>query len=73
MARNGSVGNRNPGSAYFNDFANTSVDRIDDLAMPNYSYSNIDSIFLTFNLAHITKTLPGTTGSRLDTLSVLLI
>src|SRR5688572_16352913 len=70
--RNGSVGNRTTGSAYFNDFANTTVDRYDDLAMPNYSYSGIDSIFLTFNLAHITKTLPGTTGSRLDTLTVLL-
>ena len=70
--RNGSIGNRNPGSAYFNDFVNTSVDRIDDLAMPNFSYSNIDSIFLTFNLAHITRTLPGTTGARLDTLSILL-
>jgi len=70
--RNGSVGNKNAGSAYFNDFANTTVDRYDDLLMPNYSYSGIDSIFLTFNLAHATKTLPGTTGSRLDTLTVLL-
>jgi len=70
--RNGSIGNRNAGSAYFNDFINTNIDRYDDLAMPNYSYSGIDSIFLTFNLAHITKTLPGTTGSRLDTLTVLL-
>jgi hypothetical protein len=70
--RNGSIGNRTAGSAYFNDFVNTTIDRYDDLAMPNYSYSGIDSIFLTFNLAHITKTLPGTTGSRLDTLTVLL-
>jgi len=70
--RNGSVGNRNAGSAYFNDFVNTTVDRYDDLATANYSYSGIDSIFLSFNLAHITKTLPGTTGSRLDTLTVLL-
>ena len=70
--RNGTVGNRNPGSAFFNDFANTSVDRVDDLVTPNYSYSGIDSIFLTFNLAHITKTLPVTTGSRIDTLTVLL-
>ena len=46
--RNGTIGKRNPGSAYFNDFANTTVDRYDDLAMPNYSYSNIDSIFLSF-------------------------
>ncbi|HWN88195.1 MAG TPA: M43 family zinc metalloprotease [Chitinophagaceae bacterium] len=70
--RNGSIGNRNAGSAYFNDFVNTTVDRYDDLAMPNYSYSGIDSIFLSFNLAHITKKLPGTTGARLDTLTVLL-
>ena len=70
--RNASVGNRNPGSAFFNDFINTTFDRHDDLVMPNYSYSGIDSVFLTFNLAHITRTLPGTTGSRLDTLTVLL-
>lgn len=70
--RNGTIGRKNPGSAYFNDFVNTSIDRYDDLALPNYSYSGIDSVFLTFNLAHITKTLPGTTGSRLDTLTVLL-
>jgi len=70
--RNASIGNKNPGSAFFNDFVNTSIDRFDDLTMPNYSYSGIDSIFLSFNLAHITKTLPGTTGSRLDTLTVLL-
>ena len=70
--RNATIGNKNPGSAYFNDFANTTVDRVDDLAMPNYSYSNIDSIFLTFNLSHVTRTLPGTTGSRLDTLTILL-
>lgn len=70
--RNATVGRNAAGSAWFNDFVNNSVDRIDDLAMPNYSYSNIDSIFMNFNLAHITRTLPGTTGARLDTLSVLL-
>jgi hypothetical protein len=70
--RNAVVGNRAAGSAYFNDYVNTNVDRYDDLAMPNYSYSGIDSVFLTFNHAHLTRTLPGTTGSRLDTLTVLL-
>ena len=70
--RNATVGNRSAGSAYFNDYVNTNLDRYDDLAMPNYSYSGIDSIFLTFNHAHLTRTLPGTTGSRLDTLTVLL-
>ena len=69
---NATVGSRNLGSAYFNDFLNTAVDRYDDLVMPNYSYSGIDSVFLKFDLAHITKTLPGTTGARLDTLTILL-
>lgn len=71
-ARNAIVGKKNPGSAWFNDFANNSIDRIDDLALPNYTYSGIDSIFMTFNLANIAKTPPASTGSRLDTLSVLL-
>ena len=70
-ARNSSIGKKAIGSAWFNDFNNNSFDRMDDLALPNYSYSGIDSIFLTFNLAAISKSLPGT-GSRLDTLSVLL-
>ncbi len=70
--RNGSVGNRSPGSAWFNDWSNNTIDRYDDLALPNYTYSGIDSIFLTFNVAHLTKTLPGTTGSRLDSLSVMI-
>jgi hypothetical protein len=70
--RNAAVGNRGAGSAYFNDYVNTNVDRYDDLAMPNYSYSGIDSVFLAFNLAHLTRTLPGSTNSRLDTLTVLL-
>jgi len=71
-ARNTAVGKKNIGSAWFNDFNNNSFDRTDDLAMPNYSYAGIDSVFLTFNLATISKTVPTTTGSRFDTLSVLL-
>ncbi len=71
-AHNATVGKKNPGSAWFNDFANNTIDRRDDLGMPNYKYSNIDSIFLTYNLATVTKALPGTTGVRLDTLTVLL-
>lgn len=71
-ARNATVGKKNPGSAWFNDFINNTIDRTDDLGMPNYKYSNIDSIFLTYNLSTITKTFPGTTGVRLDTLTVLL-
>jgi hypothetical protein len=70
--RNATVGKKNPGSAFFDDWANPTFDRIDDLLMPNYSYSGIDSIFLKFGVAAVTYTVPGTTGARLDTLTVLL-
>lgn len=71
-ARNSTIGKKNPGSAWFNDFANTTQNRYDDLLMPNYFYKGIDSVFLTFNLATINKNIPGTPGTRPDTLSVLL-
>lgn len=71
-SRHAIAGKKNPGSAWFNDFNNNSVDRTDDLAMPNLKYSGIDSVFLTFQLASITRSLPGSSGVRLDTVSVLL-
>jgi hypothetical protein len=70
--RNATVGNKNIGSAYFNDFANTTTDRFDDLGTPNYSYSGVDSVFLTFNVAHAIKVPVGTSGAKRDTLSVLI-
>lgn len=71
-ARNAAVGRNAAGSAWFNDFTNNTTNRFDDLTMPNYSYSGIDSIFLTFNVAHVTRKYPGSTGVLLDTFSVLL-
>ncbi len=70
--RNSLVGKKAIGSAWINDFLNNTIDESDDLALPNYSYSGIDSIFMSFNLAHLSRTLPGTPDSRFDTLSVLL-
>lgn len=71
-SRHATVGKKNPGSAWFNDYNNNTVDRTDDLALPNLRYSGIDSVFMTFQLASITRALPGASGVRLDTLSVLL-
>ena len=71
-ARHATIGKKNQGSAWFNDFANTTFDRTDDLLLPNYTYSGIDSIFMTFNLATLTKYSPVIPGARVDTLSVLL-
>lgn len=70
--RNATIGKTNSGTAWFNDFRNTTNNRIDDLLLPNYSYSGVDSVFLTFNLAHISKTVPGIPGANYDTLSILL-
>src|SRR5688572_27625461 len=68
----GSVGKTSPGAAWFNDWNNATNNRIDDLLMPNYSYSGLDSIFLSFQLSTVTYSYPGTTGILIDTLSVLL-
>jgi hypothetical protein len=45
------IGKNAPGAAWFNDFNNSTYHRIDDLFSPNFSYSNLDSITLSFNLA----------------------
>jgi pregnancy-associated plasma protein-A/type IX secretion system substrate protein/CARDB protein len=68
----GSVGKNAPGAAWFNDWNNATNNRIDDLMMPNFSYSGFDSIFLSFQLSTVTYSYPGTTGILIDTLSVLL-
>ncbi len=72
-ARNATVGNRLPGSAWFNDFNTTApLRRFDDLITPTYSYNNVDSVFLHFNLSTVTYTYPGTAGAHIDTLTVLM-
>jgi hypothetical protein len=45
------IGKNAPGAAWFNDFNNATYHRFDDLFTPNFSYSNVDSITLSFNLA----------------------
>jgi len=70
--RNTTIGRNTPSSAWFNDWNNPTFGRTDDLALPNFSYSGIDSIFLTFEVAAATYTQPGNTGVRMDTLTVLL-
>ena len=69
--RHPSVGNNNPGAAWFNNFDNATFDRIDDLITPTYSYKDVDSIFLHFNVAAAIFSDP-TSGVPLDTLTVLL-
>ena len=70
--RNATIGKNKPGSAWFNDWNNATNDRYDDLMLPNYSFHNIDSVFLKFNVAAASYSDPNTTTTPVDTLSVLL-
>ncbi len=69
---NATIGNKHPGSAWFNDWNNPTNYRYDDLITPTYSYNNTDSVFLKFNLAAATYSDPNTTTIPIDTLTVLL-
>ncbi|HYC28646.1 MAG TPA: T9SS type A sorting domain-containing protein, partial [Chitinophagaceae bacterium] len=44
----------------------------DELATPNVSYSGVDSVRLSFDLAALTYSYPGSTGTPLDTLEILV-
>jgi hypothetical protein len=69
--RNASIGKQAPGSAWFNDWNNETYFLYDDLVMPNYSYSNADSSFLTFQLATAIYSDPAG-NIPIDTLTILL-
>ena len=70
--RHPTIGKNAPGSAWFNSWNNEDYGSIDDLVTPNYSFKNIDSIFLHFNLAAATYSDPTSTETEMDTLSVLV-
>ncbi|HEX2606490.1 MAG TPA: M43 family zinc metalloprotease, partial [Flavisolibacter sp.] len=65
-----SLGNRNPGSAYINTFNYTANDAQDALITPRVSYSDADSVKLTFDVAAATFSDPRTPGITLDTLEI---
>ncbi|GAA4324829.1 T9SS-dependent choice-of-anchor J family protein [Flaviaesturariibacter amylovorans] len=63
-------GNGNAGSAWIRSFNYTGSNR-DDLATPVVTYSGVDSIILSFDVAAASRYYPGTTNIQLDTLEVL--
>jgi Pregnancy-associated plasma protein-A len=69
---NATVGKKSPGSAYFNDYDNPFTNRFDDLLLPNYSYTGLDSIFLKFALSHVIFTYPLQPGVSIDSLAVIV-
>jgi hypothetical protein len=46
--------------------------KLDELLTPNVTYTGVDSVYLSFDLAAMTKQYPGYTGVGLDSLEVLL-
>ncbi len=70
--RNATVGKKNQGSAYFNDFDNPTNNRFDDLLFPNYTYTGLDSIFLKFALSHVIFSYPLQQGISIDSLAVIV-
>jgi hypothetical protein len=68
--RIGNIGKNAPGAAWFNDYNNGTLHRYDDLVTPSFSYSNLDSITLSFNLA--LALYSNDVGIDRDTLTLLL-
>lgn len=66
------AGRKAPGSVWFNDWNNEMLDRFDDLVTPNFSISDIDSVFLHFQVANAMYSNPNSTTVPLDTLTILV-
>jgi hypothetical protein len=62
----------NPGSAFLNSFNYTGSSNRDELVTPVVTFTGIDSLHLTFDVASGSKVYPGTTAVPLDTLEVLV-
>ncbi|MDB5251869.1 MAG: type sorting protein [Flaviaesturariibacter sp.] len=67
-----SAGFGNPGSAFLNSFSYPGSSNRDDLVTPVVTFSGIDSLHLTFDVAAGSKSYPGTTAIPVDTLEVLV-
>ena len=66
------VGNNSASSAYINNYNYSTPGRIDELYSPIVSFTGVDSISLSFDLAAATYSYPGSTNIPLDTLQVLV-
>ncbi len=69
------VGSSSPKSATMQNYtyggANT-TSQVDDLLTPNITYTNVDSVYLSFDIAAITKQYPGATQVKLDSFQVMV-
>lgn len=70
--RNTRAANEKSASAWIRNYRFNSNGRRDDLYSPLVQIASPDSVYLKFDLAHATARFPGSTGTPLDTLEVLL-
>ncbi|MBC7849027.1 MAG: choice-of-anchor J domain-containing protein [Chitinophagaceae bacterium] len=59
-------------SAWIRNYRFNSAGKKDDLYSPVVQITNPDSVYLHFDIAHVTARFPGSTATPLDTLEVLL-
>ena len=59
-------------SAFVNNFQYPVNGQIDDMYTPRLNYTGVDSVSLSFDMAALTSSYPGTTTIPLDTLEVLI-
>jgi hypothetical protein len=69
------VGSNSSKSATMQNYtygAASTASQVDELLTPNITYSNVDSVYLSFDIAALTKQYPGATQLRLDSFQVLV-
>lgn len=64
--------NEKQASVFIKNFRTSTASKMDDLYGPLVRIESPDSVYLKFDVAHSTSKFPGSTGSPLDTLEVLL-
>ncbi|HEY0678506.1 MAG TPA: choice-of-anchor J domain-containing protein [Chitinophagaceae bacterium] len=70
--RNTIAATQGSASAWLRNFRYNGNGSVDDLYSPLMEIKGADSTFLLFDMAHVTAKYPGSTGTPLDTLEVLL-
>ncbi len=59
-------------SIYINNYSYPQLGQIDEMISPLVNYANVDSVYVSFQLAASTYSYPGITDVPLDTLEVLI-
>ncbi|MGB8190959.1 MAG: choice-of-anchor J domain-containing protein [Chitinophagaceae bacterium] len=70
--RTGAASTQGTASAWIRNYRNTAVGSVDDLYSPLMQTTAVDSTFLVFDMAHVTRIYPGSTGLPLDTMQILV-